>query len=137
MVQPGHLIPLGNNNITDKKIENEKAKELAGFISFENRITDFLRVEVGLRFTRYEYLGSKSVFLYDDGEPKTSQSIYDTVYYPKNAVIKTYNVAEPRLLFRILLNNSTSIKLAYNKTEQNLHLISNTYSITPVDYWKL
>ncbi len=40
-------------------------------------------------------------------------------------------------MLKIGLNESTSIKMSYNRTNQYLQLISNTIAITPVDYWKL
>ena len=136
-IQPGHLVPTGNSTINDKRLEPENAVEAAAYISTDHKLTSFLQLQAGVRFTQYQYLGPKTVYGYQAGEPKTMQSISDTTYYPKNTAIKTYRFVEPRLLFRFLLNSSTAIKLSYNRTQQNLHLISNTYAITPVDYWKL
>ena len=44
---------------------------------------------------------------------------------------------ELRILLKIGLDESTSIKLSYIKTRQYLQLVTNTIAITPVDYWKL
>ena len=41
------------------------------------------------------------------------------------------------MLLKIGFDEATSLKLSYDRTYQYLQLISNTISITPVDYWKL
>jgi hypothetical protein len=137
-VSPGELSPASSTSIINyEKIEPENANEISAFLTTENKITDFLELQFGGRYTQYQYLGPKTVYLYAPNEPRTVQSIYDTVYNPSGKVIQTYHGFEPRLAMRILLDKSTSIKLSYNKTQQYLHLITNTTSITPVDYWKL
>lgn len=137
-INPGELKPSNDSSsIAYKKIENENADELSAFLSTENKLTNFLDMQLGVRFTQYSYLGPKTVYEYESGAPHTIQSITDTLHYTSGEKIQTYNGFEPRLLFRFLLNNSTSIKLSYNKTRQYLHLITNTTSVTPVDYWKL
>jgi hypothetical protein len=137
-IEPGELNPASDSSsIAYKKIDAENANELSAFISSENRITKFLELQIGARFTQYNYLGPRQVFSYTANEPKTIESITDTIVYGKNQTIKSYNGIEPRLLLLLLLNKSTSIKLSYNRTQQYLHLITNTTSVTPVDYWKL
>lgn len=137
-INPGELKASGDSSqIVYKKIENENANELAAFFSTENKLTNFLDVQLGVRFTQYLYVGPKTVYNYEANTPKSIQSITDTVHYTSGQKIQTYNGFEPRLLFRFLLSNSASIKLSYNKTQQYLHLITNTTSVTPVDYWKL
>ncbi|HLY69210.1 MAG TPA: hypothetical protein VKR53_05745, partial [Puia sp.] len=51
--------------------------------------------------------------------------------------IQTYSGWEPRGLLKIGFDDATSLKFSYDRTYQYLQLISNTISITPVDYWKL
>lgn len=137
-VSPGEIKPTKSSSpIIDNKLEQENGNELSAFLSTENKLTEFLELQVGGRFTQYQYLGPKTVFLYTPGEPQTVESIYDTVHYSSGSTIKTYHAFEPRIALRILFNKSTSIKMSYNKTQQYLHLISNSTSITPVDYWKL
>ena len=137
-INPGELKPSGDSSqIVNKKIENENANELSAFFSTENKLTNFLNMQLGVRFTQYDYVGPKSVYLYESNTPKSLQSITDTVHYASGEKIQSFKGIEPRLLFRFLLSNSTSIKLSYNRTKQYLHLITNTTSVTPVDYWKL
>lgn len=137
-VAPGEISPSGTSSIVvHNKIEEENANELSAFLSTENKITEFLEIQFGGRFTQYQYLGPKTVYQYAPGQPLSDESITDTLHYTSGQKITSYNAFEPRLAVRFLLNNSTSIKLSYNKTTQYLHLISNTTSITPVDYWKL
>ncbi|MGN6616376.1 MAG: TonB-dependent receptor [Ilyomonas sp.] len=137
-INPGELKPANDSsNIVSRKIADENARELSGFFTTENKITNFLSTQLGFRVTQYQYLGPKDIFLYERGAPKTPESITDTAFYSKNENIKSYQGFEPRLLMRILLNNSSSVKLSYNRIYQYLHLVSNTTAITPVDYYKL
>lgn len=137
-VSPGEITPVGASSIINHNaLENENANELSVFFSTENKLTSFLEVQLGGRFTQYQYLGAKTVYSYQAGLPLSLQTITDTMHYASGQTIQTYHAFEPRLALRVLLNKSTSIKLSYNKTQQYLHLISNTTAITPVDYWKL
>jgi outer membrane receptor protein involved in Fe transport len=42
---------------------------------------------------------------------------------------------EPRISVAFKFNPNTSIKASYNRMTQNLHLLSNTSSPTPIDVW--
>ncbi|HVZ55829.1 MAG TPA: TonB-dependent receptor [Chitinophagaceae bacterium] len=136
-IEPGSLTPTGTSFIVPDQVQPENAREWSGFLSTENRITRFLDIQFGARFTRYDYLGPRSQYTYAPGEPRTLESITDTLSFTKGQTIRSYQGAEPRLLLRILLDPATSLKLSYNRTRQYLHLITNTTSVTPVDYWKL
>ena len=61
--------------------------------------------------------------------------VIDTISYSSGDVIKTYNGFEPRVSIRYLLNPDISLKASYYRGYQYLHLISNTTSTTPQDYW--
>lgn len=137
-LNPGNLKGTGNGSaIVNKTLQAENAGEWNAFISSENKITKFLSAQIGVRFTFYQYLGEHTIYNYLPGEPRKPETITDSVFYQKNKAISQYHSIEPRLLLRVLLDSSTSIKLSYNKIQQYLHLITNTTSVTPVDYWKL
>lgn len=137
-INPGNLENTGSSSaITNKTLEAENANEWNVFVSSENKITKFLSAQVGVRFTFYEYVGPHTIYNYLPGESMKPETITDSVFYAKNETIAQYHSVEPRLLLRFLLDSSTSIKLSYNKIQQYLHLITNTASVTPVDYWKL
>lgn len=42
---------------------------------------------------------------------------------------------EPRISFKLTTGETSSVKASYNRMVQNLHLISNTTSPTPLDIW--
>jgi len=65
------------------------------------------------------------------------ETISDSISFSKNKSIQQYNGWEPRLSFKIEVKEDLSFKLSYNRGQQFLHLISNTTSISPVDFWKL
>jgi hypothetical protein len=62
-------------------------------------------------------------------------AIADTVSYGEREVIQKYSGLEPRISVRYLVNSRSSIKASYYRGFQYMHLISNTSSTTPQDYW--
>lgn len=137
-IEPGKLAPSGDSSlIVNKILPAENASEFSAFAGTENKINKFLELQLGVRFTQYNYLGPRYVYSYESGKPLSSETVIDSMFYGANKTIKSFNGFEPRVLLRILFDKSTSLKLSYNKTRQYLHLITNTISVTPVDYWKL
>jgi hypothetical protein len=51
--------------------------------------------------------------------------------------VKTYSAPEWRASFRYSINPTTSVKASYNRTQQYIHMLSNTVSVTPTNTWKL
>jgi TonB dependent receptor/CarboxypepD_reg-like domain/TonB-dependent Receptor Plug Domain len=122
-----------NNFVTPK----EKGIETAAFINSEYNITKKLTLTAGLRFANYSNIGEKTLYKYAIGLPQSSQSVVDSVQFGKNKKVQTYNGLEPRLSLKYLFTENASIKIGYHKTQQFLHLVSNTIAISPVDFWKL
>ncbi|HYH16065.1 MAG TPA: hypothetical protein VD794_12625, partial [Flavisolibacter sp.] len=62
-------------------------------------------------------------------------NVTDTLSYGKGEFVKTYVNPEPRVALSYVFNSSSSIKAAYVRNVQNLHLISNTTTGSPTDKW--
>jgi hypothetical protein len=113
-------------------VSNEKryALESSVYASQEINFTPLLTVNYGLRVTDFRYLGPGTIYTYDEnGEVLTTRTA------GKNEVVKTYINLEPRINASYLIDEKQSIKAAYSRTVQNLHLLSNSTSGNPTDIW--
>ncbi len=111
-LNPGTMNPLGGESIVEpKKIENEKGVEMSLYLSDTWSISDKFSLDLGLRYTLYTALQSGNV--------------------------KPYHGPEFRLSARYALSDDLSIKGGINSMRQNIHMLSNTTTISPTDIWKL
>ena len=137
-ISPGTRNPsTTSSNINPLTIQKEQGREMAIFISDQFELSEKISLQGGLRFASYNYLGPKMVYNYEPGVPMSKETITDSTYFSKNKSIKNYAGLEPRIALKIGLSDYLSLKLSYNRGQQFLHLISNTTSISPVDFWKL
>ncbi|MEM7654604.1 MAG: TonB-dependent receptor [Bacteroidota bacterium] len=112
------------------EIEQRYALELAAYISDEWTVTDKLKLDLGLRYSQFSVLGPGTFYQYDaEGNPS------DSTVFGNNEVVKTYGGLEPRLAAAYQLNQRSSLKAAYARNRQYVHLLSNTTSATPTDVW--
>lgn len=137
-ISPGDRKPTAaNSSINVLSVAKEQGREVAAFISDEINFTDRITFQAGVRYTTYDYLGSKAVYRYEDGVPLSKETINDTAFYTKNKSIQRYSGLEPRIALKIGLTDDMTFKISYNRGQQFLHLVSNTTAISPVDFWKL
>ena len=109
-LQPGTMSPYGEESrILEQALENETAVEPALFVSDKWDISGKLSVEGGLRLSSFLFLSTS----------------------------KFYIGPEMRLSARYSVLDNLSIKAGFNTMRQNIHLISNTAAISPMDTWKL
>jgi hypothetical protein len=136
--QPGSMHPSGEQSIVAPNIvPKEQALESAIYAGDRYAITDKLALDIGLRYSLYNYLGPHDVYNYEPRLPKETSTILDTVHYASGKNIKTYASPEYRFGLRYTLDGNTSVKLSYNTLRQYIHLLSNTTAISPADIWKL
>ncbi|GAA0880494.1 carboxypeptidase-like regulatory domain-containing protein [Algoriphagus jejuensis] len=136
-IQPGELIPEGEEDILPQKVQDELGRELAAHFQHEFELGEKFGFSYGLRYDVYQYLGPRTVRDYEENEPISDGSAISETVYSDGEVIQTYNGLGPRASVRYSFNKSSSIKLGYNKMYQFIHLISNTATIAPSDVWKL
>lgn len=135
---PGSIVPTGEfSNINSLTLPTEQAREWAGYISEEWTPFRVLSVQVGVRYTQFTNVGPGVAYKYAEGQPRTRESITDTLRYSSGQAVAQYGGWEPRLTIRANLTPNSSLKISYNRTRQFLHLISNTTAISPVDFWKV
>ena len=136
--QPGTMAPSGAASlVVPNTVPKEQALESAIYAGDQYSITPELALNVGLRYSLYNYLGPHDVYNYQPGVPRDLNSILDTIHYSGGKNIVSYKGPEYRLSLRYALSSNTSIKLSYNTLRQYIHLLSNTTAISPADIWKL
>ncbi|SHO65221.1 TonB-dependent receptor [Algoriphagus zhangzhouensis] len=124
-----------NSNAEAIYIPQESALESAVYFNDEFSISPKVSLVYGLRVSNYLTLGG-TYYEFDPNSPKSPSSIIDTLTYQNGEVAKTNFGIEPRVSFRWLITPSSSFKASYYRTNQYIHLISNTAAISPVNYWK-
>ncbi|MDO5607480.1 MAG: TonB-dependent receptor [Capnocytophaga sp.] len=142
---PGEITPYGENStISPDKLSKKYALETALYAEGEHKLSPKLSVAYGLRYSRFNRLGSETIHLYSDDQPvgyNAQQKLYfaknpiDSISYGKHKAIDLFDNLEPRLSASYAFNDQQSVKIGYNRMAQYLHLISNTTSPTPLNVW--
>lgn len=136
--KPGNAVAVSSGESRDISQEPRYADESALYLGNEQKLTDWLSLQYGVRYSYYRSLGPGTMYEYEDVNPgKRKEPILPGTSYKKGDVIKTYGNWEPRFSMNIGLSSSTSIKLSYNRTAQYLHLLSNTAASSPLDVWTM
>jgi hypothetical protein len=84
----------------------------------------------------FQSLGPGSLDIYREGAARETINRVDSVHFNKGETIKSYFNPEPRLALRYTIDETSSVKIGYNRIFQYLHLVTNTTAITPVDIWQ-
>jgi hypothetical protein len=127
---PGVITLESDSSISERNLPLKYAWENSAYFSHEYKPTALLGFEYGVRFNSFSLLGPGDFYTYNaDGETT------DTASYKSNEFIKTYFNIEPRFAANYILNEKSSIKFAYGRNIQNLHLLSNSTSGNPTDLW--
>ncbi len=136
-VDPGTIQPINQSIITPLAIEEEQGLESAAFLSGKIKVNKKLSFDAGIRYSVFNALGEGTQNIYENGVPREESTIKETISFDKNEVIKTYGGPEYRVSGRFLLAEDLSVKAAYNKTFQYIHILSNNTTVSPIDIWKL
>ena len=135
-LEPGKLDVEEGSNSIPININDQHSLEMAAFVQSDFDLSSKLALSAGLRYSHFLRLGEDAIYEFDYNNIKGRYpAIVDTTYYTNNEIIKNYNGLEPRISLRYLINPNASIKASYYRGFQYLHLVSNTTSITPTDYW--
>ncbi len=119
------------------ELDSEHGLESAFYISHQATLSRKTSVQYGLRVSNLSIFGADTSFQYDPNSPKSVASIIDTLYFGKNSVIQSNWRVEPRFSLNFKFTSSSSLKMSYTKSNQFIHLVSNTITPSPTDIWKL
>lgn len=104
--------------------------ESAAYILDEFDVNENFRINAGLRYSMYQFMGPFKRFI------KTPFGGQDSIIqYNKGDLIKFYHGLEPRISARYLLPDKSSIKAGYSYNYQYVHLTSLSAVSLPTDIW--
>lgn len=134
--EPGAVDANVGSYFTDLKLTNYNAIDNSLYISNEQTIGPKLSLRYGLRYSYFQQIGKGKVRQYQNPDQPNEDEVTDVKEYGLGKFIPPpYHNLEPRLAIKYMLTPESSIKASYNRMAQNLHLISNTNSPTPLDIW--
>jgi len=127
---PGVISASGTSSFNPLALEQRYSVESAAYIDHSLSLSDKVNIDYGLRAGLFTVFGPGSFYTYD-----SSGNAVDTATYGSGQVVKNYFNLEPRFSMSYRLTDNSSIKFAYTRTTQNLHLLSNSTSSNPTDVW--
>ncbi len=125
-IRPSVFSGTVNNNI--KKV-GRNGLENALYFNNNYKANQKLTLDYGLRVSAYSLMGGDVYNVYKD------DIITESILLKKNEFGKTYINLEPRFTGNYRINDLSSIKLAYARNVQHLHLLSNATAASPSDQW--
>jgi hypothetical protein len=137
-LDPGSLDPQGSKSlVVPDHVPTEQALESAAYLGDRINLGTKFSVNLGIRYSYYNYLGPQNIYNYAPGQPLETTTIIDSTYYGPGKNIKTYQYPDYRVSARYILDDNSSLKISYNSLHQFIHQLTNTTAISPTDIWKL
>ncbi len=134
--EPGNIETSESSFFLPMELTNYNAVSSAIYASNEQKIGTLLTLKYGLRVSLFQQVGIGKVREYLNPEaPKPDEVIKETTYDKGEKIGSPYFNLEPRISAKLTVDETSSVKASYNRMAQNLHLISNTNSPTPLDIW--
>lgn len=112
------------------EMRQSRALQSGAYVSNDQKIGQRLSLKYGLRFSAFNNIGEGVVYSFDERyEPS------DSTFYPGGKIFNTYVALEPRLSLAWILDEQSSVKAAYTRNVQYIHLAQNSTAGTPLDIW--
>ncbi|MDX1700662.1 MAG: TonB-dependent receptor, partial [Melioribacteraceae bacterium] len=128
---PGQITAKGNTIFNSKNIDDQYAIQGDLYFGHEWTINPLLKLNYGIRYSSFTLFGPTDVYTFDE-----QGNVTDTEVFESGEIVKAYNHIEPRFAGTYLLDETSSIKLGYARNTQNIHLLSNSTTSTPLDIWQ-
>jgi len=130
-ITPGQVEANSDSGFSTTTINPLKSIESAIYITNDWTASEKINVSYGARLTGFSVLGngSESYTFDENGDVATTNT------YKKNQMVKTYVIVEPRVSASYSYSKTASVKAAYARNAQNIHLLSNATSASPTDVW--
>jgi hypothetical protein len=120
----------GENQFYPNNEMRKYAGEIGVYLQDDWEISKRIKINAGLRYSRFIQMGPYKTFAHDVSGNKT-----DSVSFGRNKTVKSYDGFEPRFTFRYAIDDETSLKAAVTRNIQYIHLVSNAGSTLPTDLW--
>ncbi len=129
--RPGTAQGIGEETAFNKlEVPRSYAIESGIYLSNEHKIGTRLTLKYGVRWSIFNNIGEGTVYQFDEKYEKT-----DSISYPAGEIYQTYMHLEPRFSLAWKLDEFSSIKAAYTRNVQYVHLAQNSTAGTPLDIW--
>lgn len=136
LINAGEIIPnSSSSNVEPKTIQDEDTRNLGLFADYELSLDNGFTLNAGLRHTTFSKIGPNVSNVYEDSSPLEPENVRGQEETFGRDLIARHNAFEPRAGLNYEWG-SNSIKLGYARTNQFLHLLSNTALVNPVSMWK-
>lgn len=132
---PGKLVFYSKGEKRELGSDPKYTLENALYAGNEQKLNGRISMQYGVRFSNFNYVGKGTAYYFNDTVPNVRRDTIGSRTYSNLEVIKSYNNIEPRFSIKFEITDQSSVKASYNRTTQNLHLISNTAASTPLDVW--
>ncbi|ARS37736.1 TonB-dependent receptor [Pontibacter actiniarum] len=119
----------GQDFNTDR-LRTKYAHETSFYLSDDIYVTDRLLLSLGLRNSYFNQVGPFELYRFNE-----NQVVVDSTLYRSGEEVVAYSAWEPRVSLNYTLSKSSSVKAAFTKSAQYLHLVSNAYTTLPLDVW--
>lgn len=134
--KPGKaVITSQGGNESNISLDNQYGIEYAFYLDNEQKLSNRLSLQYGIRWSLFNYTGKGTKYTYRDTIPNESKPLDKVESIAEAQTIKSYNTPEPRLSVNYTINDQSSVKLGFNRMSQYLHIVSNTAASTPLDIY--
>lgn len=120
----------GETELDIESIRQLNAIESSAYLQDEIDLSTDLSINAGLRFSNFTQLGPFTRFREDElGNP------IDTTSYQSGESVVSYNGLAPRITLRYQVGAHSSVKAAYTRNYQFVHLANFSTLSLPTDLW--
>ncbi len=128
---PGVAEGKGNDSPFNRvEMRQNRAFQGGIYVSNDQKLNKRMTLKYGLRLSTFSNIGEGVVYRFDENYAQS-----DSIFHPAGKVYHTYARLEPRVSMSFLLNEKSSIKAAYTRNAQFVHLAQNSTGGTPLDIW--
>lgn len=129
-IVPGEITARDTTKYSVDPYTHRYSWDNAIYASHNLKLTDELEVNYGLRGSVFSVLGGGNYYKFNN-----NQQVTDTIHTKRGEFVKNYFNLEPRISVAYQLNDFSSIKTAYTRTTQNLHMLSTSPMSNTFDRW--
>jgi hypothetical protein len=129
-VTPGQTTFGDTATFQPNTVQDRASLEGGVYLAGEYQPATRLRINYGVRLSAFTALGGGDFYTYD-----AEGNVTDTTTYDDFSNVKSYVQPEPRLSLSYTLGEHNSLKAAYARNAQYMHMVSNATSAAPTDVW--